>query len=34
VFIALEVATVPGAVGPKSPGPTIERARKFREALR
>jgi phosphonopyruvate decarboxylase len=33
VFIALEVAPVPGAVGPKSPGPTIERARKFREAL-
>ena len=34
VFIALEVAPVPGAVGPKSPGPTVERARKFREALR
>ena len=33
VFIALEVAPVPGAVGPKSPGPTIERARKFSEAL-
>lgn len=34
VFIALDVAPVPGAVGPKSPGPTIERARKFSEALR
>jgi thiamine pyrophosphate-dependent acetolactate synthase large subunit-like protein len=34
VFIALEVAPVPGAVGPKSPGPTVERARKFAEALR
>jgi thiamine pyrophosphate-dependent acetolactate synthase large subunit-like protein len=34
VFIALEVAPVPGAVGPKSPGPTVERARNFREALR
>jgi len=34
VFIVLEVAPVPGAVGPKSPGPTVERARKFREALR
>jgi thiamine pyrophosphate-dependent acetolactate synthase large subunit-like protein len=34
VFIALEVAPVPGAVGPKSPGPTVERARQFREALR
>ena len=33
VFIALEVAPVPGAVGPKSPGPTVERARKFSEAL-
>ncbi len=33
VFIALEVAPVPGAVGPKSPGPTIGRAQKFREAL-
>ena len=34
VFIALEVAPVPGAAGPKSPGPTVERARKFSEALR
>jgi phosphonopyruvate decarboxylase len=34
VFIALDVAPVPGAVGPKSPGPTVERARKFSEALR
>lgn len=34
VFIALEVAPVPGAVGPKSPGPTSERAREFSEALR
>ena len=33
IFIALEVAPVPGAVGPKSPGPTIHRAQKFREAL-
>ena len=33
VFIALDVAPVPGAVGPKSPGPTIERARKFSEAM-
>jgi phosphonopyruvate decarboxylase len=34
VFVALEVAPIPGAVGPKSPGPTIDRAQKFREALR
>ena len=34
VFIALEVAPVPGAVGPKSPGPTIPRAHEFIEALR
>jgi len=34
VFIALEVAPVPGAVGPKSPGPTVDRARNFSEALR
>ncbi len=33
VFISLEVSPVPGAVGPKSPGPTIGRAQKFREAL-
>ena len=34
VFIALEVAPVPGAVGPKSPGPTVDRAREFSEAMR
>lgn len=34
VFIVLEVAPVPGAVGPRSPGPTGERARRFSEALR
>ena len=34
VFIALDVAPVPGTVGPRSPGPTIERARQFSEALR
>jgi thiamine pyrophosphate-dependent acetolactate synthase large subunit-like protein len=33
VFIVLEVAPVPGAVGPRSPGPTGERARKFSAAL-
>jgi thiamine pyrophosphate-dependent acetolactate synthase large subunit-like protein len=33
VFIALEVAPIPGAVGPKSPGPTVERAKNFRDAL-
>jgi thiamine pyrophosphate-dependent acetolactate synthase large subunit-like protein len=33
VFIALEVAPVPGAVGPRSPGPTVDRARSFRAAL-
>ena len=33
VFIVLEVAPIPGAVGPKSPGPTIQRAEKFRDAL-
>jgi thiamine pyrophosphate-dependent acetolactate synthase large subunit-like protein len=33
VFIALEVAPVPNAVGPKSPGPTTQRAQQFREAL-
>lgn len=33
VFIALEVAPVPGAVGPRSPGPTVDRAQKFRTAL-
>jgi thiamine pyrophosphate-dependent acetolactate synthase large subunit-like protein len=34
VFIALEVAPVPGAAGPKSPGPTLARAQAFRAALR
>ena len=34
VFIVLEVAPVPGAVGPRSPEPTAERARRFSEALR
>jgi sulfopyruvate decarboxylase subunit beta len=33
VFISLEVSPVPGAVGPKSPGPTIHRAQQFRDAL-
>ena len=33
VFISLEVSPIPGAVGPKSPGPTIHRARQFRDAL-
>jgi thiamine pyrophosphate-dependent acetolactate synthase large subunit-like protein len=33
VFIALEVAPVAGAVGPRSPGPTVERAHEFRNAL-
>ncbi|HEV8410259.1 MAG TPA: thiamine pyrophosphate-dependent enzyme [Gemmatimonadaceae bacterium] len=33
VLIVLEVAPIPGAVGPKSPGPTIGRAQSFREAL-
>jgi sulfopyruvate decarboxylase subunit beta len=33
VFIVLEVAPIAGAVGPKSPGPTLQRAQKFREAL-
>ena len=33
VFIALEVAPVPSAVGPKSPGPTVIRAQQFREAM-
>ena len=32
--IALEVAPVPGAAGPRSPGPTAERAQRFRAALR
>ena len=32
-FVLLEVAPVPEARGPRSPGPTGERARRFREAL-
>jgi thiamine pyrophosphate-dependent acetolactate synthase large subunit-like protein len=34
VFIVLEVTPVTGAIGPKSPRPTVERARRFSEALR
>lgn len=34
VFAVLEVASVPGTPGPKSPGPAGERARRFMEALR
>jgi thiamine pyrophosphate-dependent acetolactate synthase large subunit-like protein len=34
VFVVLDVAPVPGAVGPRSPGPTPERARRFMDALR
>ncbi len=34
VFIVLDVAPVAGAVGPKSPGPTPERTKRFMEALR
>jgi sulfopyruvate decarboxylase subunit beta len=33
VFVALDVAPVPGAVGPRSPGPPAERARAFMAAL-
>ncbi len=33
-FIVLDVAPVPGARGPRSPGPTDERARRFMAALR
>lgn len=33
VFVHLKVAPVPGAVGPKSPGPAPPRASAFREAL-
>ena len=33
VFALLEVAAVPGAPGPRSPGPAPERARAFMEAL-
>ena len=32
-LVTLHVAPVPGAGGPRSPGPTVERARRFREAL-
>lgn len=32
-LVVLDVAPVPGAVGPRSPGPTAERARRFMEAL-
>ena len=32
-FVLLDVAAVPGAKGPRSPGPTEERARRFRAAL-
>lgn len=34
VFILLDVAVVPGAGGPRSPGPAPERARQFMGALR
>jgi thiamine pyrophosphate-dependent acetolactate synthase large subunit-like protein len=34
VCIVLDVAPVAGAAGPKSPGPTAERSRRFMEALR
>jgi len=34
VCIVLAVAPVTGVAGPKSPGPTAERARRFRDALR
>lgn len=33
VFVHLKVAPIPGAVGPKSPGPAPPRASAFREAL-
>ena len=33
VFIALDVVSVPGTPGPRSPGPAPERARRFREAI-
>ena len=32
-LVALHVPPVPGAVGPRSPGPTLERVRRFRDAL-
>ena len=34
VFAVLDVASVPGTPGPKSPGPAGERARRFMQALR
>ena len=34
VCVVLDVAPVPGAVGPKSPGPTAQRALAFMQALR
>jgi sulfopyruvate decarboxylase subunit beta len=33
VFVVLDIAPVPGAVGPRSPGPAAERARTFVTAL-
>ena len=33
-FVALDVAPVPGAAGPRPPGPAAERARRFMAALR
>lgn len=32
-FVVLDVAPVPGGKGPRSPGPTVERARRFMAAL-
>ena len=32
-FVVLDIAPVPGALGPRSPGPGHERARRFMEAL-
>jgi phosphonopyruvate decarboxylase len=34
VFVTLDVAPVPGALGPRSPGPAADRARAFMAALR
>lgn len=34
VFVVLDIAPVPGAAGPRSPGPTPGRAQRFMEALR
>ena len=33
-FVALDVASVPGTPGPRSPGPAPERAKRFMEELR